>query len=432
MNHSIWGRTQALPRFQRLDGDTNTDVLIVGGGLAGILTAHMLSEAGIDYLLIEADRICSGVSRNTTAKITSQHGLIYDKLTHTLGFDAARLYWEAHEMALNRYRQLAETIACDFETKDSYVYSVSSPEKLAQEMAALKKLRIPAEYTEHLPLPISVAGAIRFTAQAQFHPLKFAYGIAASLNIREQTRAEEFKGNAVMTNRGRIRARKIIIATHFPILNKHGGYFLKMYQDRSYILALEHAQDVGGMYLDECERGLSFRNHGKFLLLGGGAHRTGKQSRAWAPLESFAKVHYPDSPITHHWATQDCMTLDSMPYIGQYGSHTRDLYVATGFNKWGMTGSMLSAMILSDLIQGNQNPYAELFSPSRSMLHKQLFTNAFEATVNLLTPTRPRCPHLGCALKWNAQERSWDCPCHGSRFAEDGKLLDSPSTGDLG
>ena len=185
------------------------------------------------------------------------------------------------------------------------------------------------------------------------------------------------------------------------------------------------------MYLDEAENGLSFRSHNGRLILGGGGHRTGKQGGSWQELEAFAAAHYPDANITHRWATQDCMTLDGMPYIGQYSANTPNLYVATGFNKWGMTGSMASALLLTDLILGKPNPYAGLFSPSRSMLHPQLGINMLESAKNLLTPTAPRCPHLGCALKWNPQEHSWDCPCHGSRFTAEGELIDNPATGDL-
>jgi len=125
------------------------------------------------------------------------------------------------------------------------------------------------------------------------------------------------------------------------------------------------------------------------------------------------------------------MTLDDVPYIGRYSKNTPGLYVAAGFNKWGMTSSMAAALVLTDLITGKENPYAGVFSPSRSMLRPQLALNAMEAAVDLLTPTAPRCPHMGCALKWNGAERSWDCPCHGSRFREGGKLIDNPATGGI-
>jgi hypothetical protein len=185
------------------------------------------------------------------------------------------------------------------------------------------------------------------------------------------------------------------------------------------------------MYLDEAEQGLSLRSSGKFLLVGSGDHRTGKKGAAWETAEAFLKKYDPKATVRCRWAAQDCMSLDGIPYIGQYSRSTPYLYVATGFNKWGMTSSMAAATLLCDLIQDKGTLYAGVFSPSRSMFRPQLMVNALEATVNLLTPTAPRCPHLGCALKWNPREHTWDCPCHGSRFGEDGRLLDDPATGDL-
>lgn len=430
MNKSLWTE-ERLPSFPALEGDAETDVLIIGGGLAGLLTARRMAQSGVRTLLIEAETILSGVTMNTTAKITSQHALIYDKLIRAFGKKTARLYYEANEDALSRYRELCRNIPCDFEERDAYVYATSDPEPLKQELAALKRLGIPADYAKSLSLPIPVSGAIRFRHQAQFHPLKFAAVIAKGLNIREHTAALAFEPHAVLTNRGRIRAENIVVATHFPLINKHGGYFLKLYQDRSYVLALKDAPSVDGMYIDAAHGGLSFRTAGECLLIGGGAHRTGKKSRGWKPLEAFARAHYPDAQTVCRWATQDCMTLDGVPYIGPYAAHTPGLYVATGFNKWGMTSSMVAAELLCDLIQGKKNAYAGVFSPARTMLRAQLATNALEATASLLTFTKPRCPHMGCALKWNAQEHSWDCPCHGSRFGEDGKLLNNPATGNL-
>ncbi len=431
MNNSIWTENADLPSFQPLQRDMKTDVLIVGGGLAGLLCAYKLHREGVDYALIEADRICHGVSRNTTAKITSQHGLIYDKIARTFDLDTARLYYEANEAALREYREIARTVHCDFEEKDSFLYARYDLQPLYRELNTLEQIGAKATFVEKIPLPMSVAGAICFPNQAQLQPLKFAAGIARGLNIYEQTSAREFAGNTVITDRGRITAPKIIVATHFPILNKHGSYFLKMYQQRSYVLALENARNVEGMYLDAAENGLSFRNYGKLLLLGGGGHRTGKQGGGWQALEAFAAKHYPNAKQIAHWATQDCMTLDGIPYIGRYSARTPGLYTATGFNKWGMTTSMVAATVLCDLVQGRGNPYAPVFSPSRTMLRPQLAVNALESVKNLLTPTVPRCPHLGCALKWNQQERSWDCPCHGSRCDEAGKLLDNPAAGNL-
>ena len=431
MYNSIWTECVQMPTFPKLEHDLKTDVLIIGGGLAGILCAYRLAQNGVDHVLVEADRICHGISRNTTAKITSQHGLIYGKLIREFGAENARKYWDVNEAAIREYRKLSGTVECDFESKDNYIYTVDSFKALEAEMAALERLGIPGQFVQDIPLPFSTVGAIRFREQAQFNPLKLVSEIVKGLNIYEKTAAKAFLGNMVLTDRGKITASKIIVATHFPMLNKHGSYFLKMYQQRSYVLAMNNTPKLDGMYLDGAGNGLSFRNYHDLLLVGGGGHRTGKKGGCWAELESFTQRHMPGSKEICRWATQDCMTLDGVPYIGQYCKRTPNLYVATGFNKWGMTSSMVASMVLSDLVQGRENPYADIFSPSRTMLRPQLFANGLEAAVNLLTPTKPRCPHMGCALNWNPQEHSWDCPCHGSRFAENGSLLDNPATGDL-
>jgi glycine/D-amino acid oxidase-like deaminating enzyme len=431
MEKSLWNQTCEMPKFRTLEENIKTDVLIVGGGLAGLLCAHQLKQDRVDCTVIEADRICSGVSGNTTAKITSQHGLIYGKMLRRFGHEIAKGYWQANQEAIEAYRILAGDIDCGFEEKDNFVYAVSSTEKLEQELECLNQLRIPASFEEDLPIPVGTVGAICFPCQAQFHPLKFAAGIASDLKIFEHTKAKEFIGTQVRTNRGTITAEKIIIATHFPMLNKHGAYYLKQYQSRSYVLALQNTPQVEGMYLGIDGAKLSFRNYGDCLVLGGGGHRTGKRTEGWNQLENFVKIHYPDAEIVSRWAAQDCMTLDDIPYIGQYSPNTPNLYVATGFNKWGMTSSMVAAKLLADLVQGRGNPYEQIFCPDRSILRPQILCNAAESAVNLLTPTKPRCPHLGCALKWNRQEHSWDCPCHGSRFSERGELLDNPATDDL-
>lgn len=424
---SLWLATAELPSFPALDGDLSTDVLVIGGGLCGLLCAHALEEAGVSCALIEADRIMHGVSARTTAKITSQHRLIYDRLLRTLGAEAAQLYREANETALWRYRRLCGTIDCGFEEQDAFVYDRAGSAALEQEWAAMARAGLHATFEDRLPLPFPVAGALRLSHQAQFHPLQFAAAIAGGLNIFEHTAALAWDGRAVITNRGRITADKIIVATHFPLFNKHGAYFLKLYQHRSYVLALRGAPEISGMYIDAQETGLSFRTSGEFLLLGGGSHRTGKPGGGYDLLDTC----YPGSEIAFRWATQDCMTLDGLPYIGQYARSTPNLYVATGFNKWGMTLSMAAAEILRDLVLGRVHPCARLFSPSRSMMKPQLLINGFEAAAGLLTPTRPRCPHMGCALKWNPQEHTWDCACHGSRFTQEGSRINGPATGDL-
>lgn len=431
MNVSVWSETTGKPKFERLRGDIKTDVLIVGGGLAGLLCAYMLGKAGVDCVVAEAEEVCGGITKNTTAKITSQHGLIYHKLWKTFGAEKARGYLEANQAALKTYRKLCKTIDCDFEEKDAYVYSADKPERIERELSVLENIGFSAKFNASLDLPFPVSGAVCFPKQAQFHPLKFAYAIAEKLQIFERTRVLELSGDGAVTEAGKITAEKIIVATHFPFLNKHGLYFAKMFQHRSYVLALKNAPNLNGMYLDESETGLSFRNHGELLFVGGGAHRTGEKGGNWQVLEDFAAENYPNAEKAYRWAAQDCMTLDGVPYIGEYSKNTPNLFVATGFNKWGMTSAMVAAELLRDRITGKVNPYAEVFAPSRTMFRKQLFVNLAKTTWNLLTPTVPRCPHLGCALKYNPQEHSWDCPCHGSRFTEDKKLIDNPANKDM-
>lgn len=428
---SVWQDTVRLPRFPKLKKDIRTDVLIIGGGIVGILSAYFLHQAGVKYVLVEKNTICSGTTQNTTAKITYQHGLVYHKILKSNGLEAAQQYLCANKRVFDKYAELCGTIDCDYEIKDNYVYSVTDRQKLIDEMNALRKIGYSAEFCERLNIPLQTIGAVKFPRQAQFHPLKFIAAIAEGLDIYEHTFVREMIGNIAVTDNGKIIADKVIAATHFPFINKHGSYFLKLYQHRSYVLGLRNAQDVEGMYVDECRTGLSFRNRGDLLLLGGGGHRTGHKGGNWNELREFAERVYPKATEQYHWAAQDCMSLDDIPYIGQYSKRTHHLYVASGFNKWGMTGAMTAAMILTDTILGKHNDCADVFDPSRSILKPQLLINSFEATKNLLTISKKRCPHLGCALKWNSAERSWDCPCHGSRFDKHGKVLDNPANGDL-
>ncbi len=427
---SIWEQNIPFVRFDSLKGNKNTEVLIIGGGIAGILCAYKLKKAGVDCLLAEAAHICRGITKNTTAKITLQHGLIYDKIIKEYGKENAKLYLDAQIVVCKEYENLCSKIDCNYEVRDSYVYSMDDRKKTEREMEALNLLGVKAQISDAKELPFSVAGAVCVKNQAQFHPLKFLYSISKDLPIYENTKVIELKPGKAVTDKGVINYKKLIIATHFPILNKHGGYFLKLYQHRSYVLALKDAQEIKGMYVDESDTGLSFRSYENLLLLGGGAHRTGKKGGCWQELEKFAKEHYPKAQITSKWATQDCMTLDGIPYIGQYSKATPDIFVATGFNKWGMTNAMVSADILCDLVCGKPNAFAKAFLPYRTILHPQLALNALESVSGILKPTVPRCPHLGCALVYNSAEHSWDCPCHGSRFSERGELIDNPATDD--
>lgn len=428
---SIWQSTEQLPSFPQLKNDIHTDVLIIGGGIAGILTAYFLHLNGVKYALVEKDKICSGTTKNTTAKITYQHSLIYHKILKSSGIEIARKYLDANKVAFEKYSEICKNCNCEYEIKDNFVYSINNKRILEDEMNALHKIGYKAEYCESVPLPVETVGAVMFPNQAQFNPLKFISAIVNGLNIYENTFVREMEGNTAVTDFGKIYADKVITATHFPFVNKHGSYFLKLYQHRSYVIALKNAQNPNGMFVDENREGMSFRTSGSQLLLGGGGHRTGKKGGNWEELRSFARKAYPNSVETFSWSAQDCMSLDNIPYIGRYSKYTQNFYVETGFNKWGMTSAMISAMIISDMILENRNEYEDVFNPSRNIFKPQLAINSFEAFKNLLTISEKRCPHLGCALKWNSAEHSWDCACHGSRFDKTGKVLDNPANGNL-
>lgn len=433
---SIWKEEISLPKFPRLHGDIETDVLIVGGGLAGVLCAYKLESLGVKWVLVEAEKLCGGVTQNTTAKITFQHGLIYDKMMRQRGIAKAKLYLEANMAALDEYKELCSDMDCGFEEADSYVYTMDKPVKIRAEHKALKALGIDAELTKLLPLPFSVAAAVKVKKQASFNPLAFVQCLlerhpSLKKNIYENTAVRKIKNNKAFCDKGTIHAKKIIITSHFPFIDSHGGFFLKMYQSRSYVMALKGAPTPEGMFIDENSKGLSFRSYGRILLLGGSAHKTGTHGGNWQELEKFRHSHFPGSQEVCRWAAQDCMSLDKIPYIGQYSAATPDLFVATGFNKWGMTSSMVASGILADLVTDGRNQYSEIFSPSRSIMQPQLAVNIAGVTAGMLKPTMHRCSHLGCGLSKNEKEQSWDCSCHGSRFSYDGNVIDGPAAKDI-
>ncbi len=474
---SVWSESCKFRKREALNKDIKTDVLVIGAGIAGILTAYMLKQNGRDVVLIDAAEIASGNTKNTTAKITSQHDLIYSKLITEFGEEKARQYAKANELAIKKYKEIIEDkrIECDFEENPAYVYSLNEVDVLKEEVEAAKNLGIDAEFVQEVNLPFKINGAVKFNNQAQFNPLKFLKGISNELVIYENTRALEIKENLVVTSGGNITAKNIVVATHYPIMNAPGYYFMKMHQERSYVLALENTSEIDGMYIDLNKEGYSFRTYNNLLLLGGISHRTGENEEggSYDELRKVAKKLYPKAKEKYYWSAQDCMTIDGIPYIGRYSSETPNIYVATGFNKWGMTSSMVSAMIISDMILEKENDFSEIFSPRRfdlSLSINNIANDLIETAKNFIAQkvyipsseiehiknghggiieyngekvgvykdkegkeffVSTKCTHLGCQLSWNADELTWDCPCHGSRFDYKGRLIGSPATKDL-
>ena len=475
---SIWTKSYSIEKREPLQENIVTEIAVIGAGMAGVLIAYQLQKAGKKVVVVEANHIGSGQTKNTTAKITSQHDLLYHQLIKTKGEEKARQYAMANQQAIKEYRRIIEEeqISCDFEEKNSYVFSDSITE-LEEEVKATTKLGLPASFTDTdtYSLPFSIKGAVKFEHQGQFHPLKFLHGIVKDLIIYENTFVQRVEEHTLITTRGTITADTIIFACHYPFVNFPGMYFTRMHQERSYVLALKNASQMNGMFIGEQDNHTySFRNYGDLLLFGGAGHRIGENSDGgnYEFLRKKAKEFYPTSYEVTHWSAQDCMTSDHVPFIGKYSNARPDWYVATGFKKWGMTTSMVASMILRDMICGIENPYAEVFSPQRFSsedmtglmkegghalkgLSKRFFQipehimkdlplnhggiiqhndekiGVYKDKDNNLYIIEPKCPHLGCQLEWNPEELSWDCPCHGSRFTYEGHLINGPAQEDL-
>ena len=365
---SIWCKTSDRKKRTALNNDIEVQAAVIGGGMAGILTAWQLEKAGIQTIVLEADRIGSGQTENTTAKITSQHGLFCHTFIEKKGKETAEKYVQANQRAVEEYKKIIreEQINCDFIETGAYVYSMDE-EKMRQETDAAQSLGINASFKSQVEIPVLCAGAVHFPDQAQFHPLKFIEALSGSLTVYEDSQVKEVEDNLIRTSCGSVRAEKIVFATHFPFLNFPGMYFARMHQERSYVLALDNAGPVNGMYIGDGKDTLSFRQYDKYVLLGGAGHRTGenREGGSYERLKASAEHLYPGSSVAAYWSAQDCITTDGIPFIGQYAADRPDWYVATGFQKWGMSSSMAAAMILRDMICGEENPYAETFAPSR-------------------------------------------------------------------
>lgn len=484
--------------FPKLEKNEKADVCIIGGGLTGITTAYYLSKTNLKVVVLEKYRICEHTSGNTTAKITSQHDLFYDYLIQSQGKEKAKQYLEANEQAIENISTIIqeENIDCDFERQDNYVYTLKQDDviKIKKEVEAVNSLGFPAKFVTDVELPFRTLGAIKFPNQAQFNPSKYVNGLVKlmkqkeNVTIFENTKVVDLKNAEnsasynVITEDGHIvTAKYVVLATHYPIINVPGYYFLKMYQEMSYVIGVETNKPLfQGMYINTERPTVSFRTakqDGKdLLLIGGMGHKTGERkdiSNSYENLEAIAKQYYPDCKIVYRWCTEDCISLDKIPYIGEFSNLMPNVYVGTGYKKWGMTTSNVAANIIIDKILGKQNPYEEVFTSTRmepiknhqevgNML-KEVATSwtveklkipeeklqdikkgeggliefedkkvgAYRDEGGKVYLVKPVCSHLGCELTWNNLEKTWDCPCHGSRFNYKGKSIYDPSIKDL-
>ena len=441
----IWSDNIVIRKREPLNGDLSVEVAVIGAGITGILTAYFLQKAGKKVVVLEADRIGSGQTGKTTAKITYQHGLCYHNLIQNVGKEEALDYLTANRLAIDAYKHLIkeEGIECDFRICDSYLYTIENSGLLEKEEKAAVSLGIDAKFVKQTELPFSVKESLVYPGQAVFHPLKFISKLSEQLTIYEDTRVEDIRESGVgayrikITSGAFVTAKEVVVACHYPFTIYPGYYFARMHQERSYVVALTgvSGNPIQNIYYGIDKGGYSFRQSGDYLLLGGAGHRTGenRQGGQYEQLFAAAKRFYPGSQISHYWSAQDCITLDDIPYIGQFARGTKGVYVATGFKKWGMTHAMAAARIISDEILWKEGGGGRVFRTGRfhtKVSIPKVLQEGGHSIKNLTIPNEPekrRCSHMGCFLCKNPEEGTWDCPCHGSRFTKEGKVIDGPA-----
>jgi glycine/D-amino acid oxidase-like deaminating enzyme/nitrite reductase/ring-hydroxylating ferredoxin subunit len=489
-NPSLWVETtRDRPlAFPRLSGTIEVDVAVIGAGIAGLLTATLLKEAGASVAVVEAGRICSGATAYTTAKITSLHGLAYAGLASNRSDDVARAYGEANQAGLALIARLVaeRSIDCDFSRRAAYTYT-ADPDQLSsvqEEAEVAAGLGLPATFTTDTELPFPVLGAVRFDDQAQFHPRRFCLALAQGLgeHVYESSRVRDVDAesdeSSVLTEDGTVRARHVVVATHLPFLDR-GMFFAKCHPARSYAMAIEmDGEGPTGMYLsaESPTRSLRAAESDRYLVVGGEGHKVGQSDDTrvhYRALEAWAAAHFPGRPVVHRWSAQDHMPVDGTPFVGPLlpGSN---VLVATGFNKWGMSNGAAAALMLADHIAGRDNPWAEAFDATRqgsAITSSKLWKEnadagkhmvgdrlaairaddadtlapgaggiveldgervaAFRDDDGTLHAVSSVCKHLGCLVSFNTAERTWDCPCHGSRYGIDGRVIEGPAVADL-
>ena len=463
-NNLIWrAGNEKFREFRTLDENITVDVCVIGGGITGISTAYYLAKEGFKVAVLEKDRVCSKTTGGTTGKITSQHHLFYDYLINSKGKDFAKKYLKANEEAIRNIQKIMEDeqIDCDFERKSAFVFTkdLGHLQKIKDEVDAVKSLGMDAKFTNEIEVLGKIEGAIEFPDQAQFNPVKYVHGLAKCVlenggEIYENTKVVDYEkdgaGFIAKAQAGggtrKIFAKYVVVTTRYPIFNVPGFHFIKMYQELEYGIAVRTDVSLNGMYVSSEVPTVSFRDakkYGqKYVMIVGNGHKTGEktENNGFGVLEDFAKKYFPGAEIEYKWNAEDAIGLDKIPYTGQYSEVRENMYVATGFKKWGMTSSNVAARIITDKILGEENKYEEIFWSTRvePIKNRDEMKNMLkEAAESIIMPRvkgekgKKYCAHLGCEVSWNEVTKTWDCPCHGSRYEHDGKLIEGPSVHDL-
>lgn len=481
---SLWLATGEAVSYPALDGDLDVDVAVIGGGIAGLTTALLLKRGGRSVAVLEADRVAGGASGNNTAKVTALQQTVYSDIAGKHGADVAATYATASRAAVETVAQLAEQedIDCDLGRYPAYTFAMSAGEVtvVLEEARAASAAGLPVTTTADVPIPLPVHGAVRLDDQIRLHPVRYLRGLAAAIDgdgcrVFEGTRASRVHQGSpclVHTGRGVIRAAHVVVATHYPMLDR-GLYFARLEAVRSYCIAAEVPDgppQVLAINAGRPTRSVAF--YDGLLVLGGEGHPAGSSEASperFDRLAEDARQHFGATAITHRWSAQDPVSYDRLPVIGSYTPVSDSLLVASGFRKWGLTSGTFAATILTNQVLGRPNPWAAAFRPHRISLRSlpKLAQLGAKVTVDLvgdrlkpgevsgpaevavgegrilrrgtrrsgvyrdetghLHAVSLRCTHLGCLLRFNSAEHSWDCPCHGSRFAVDGGVLEGPA-----
>jgi glycine/D-amino acid oxidase-like deaminating enzyme/nitrite reductase/ring-hydroxylating ferredoxin subunit len=480
-----WRETSSPPDFPSLSGDIGVDVAIVGGGMVGVCAARALKDRGLTCAIVEARRIGQGVSGKATAKVTSQHGICYTRIRRKFGEDEARLYADAQETGLRTIDKLIRRfeIDSDFERKPAFVYTreEKSVGKLEEEVDLAKQLGLPASLTRDTGLPYEVLAAMRWDDQAQFHPIKFVAGLAATIpgdgcHVFENSAVTDWEPTRIVTRNGSVRARHVLMATNLP-LGTTGGYFATNYPMAEPVVAVPVGRSLPGYYINAEQPGHSIRlheYHGNTYAVCAGPHAKPGDAddlqAKFADLEQWLATNFDAGPIQYRWVNEDYSPMDGAPFIGWSSDDEDERYlVATGFAAWGFTNGAAAGTLIADLVDGRDNPWLKVFDATRvkplagakefakenAKVAGDLFAGHFSPKGKSVNDVRPGeaailkidgedvavfrdqegrvhavsavCTHMGCIVGWNPTDRTWDCPCHGSRFALSGEVVAGPA-----
>lgn len=424
MEKSIWEDYSSINDFPKLEKNIKTKVLVIGAGISGILCGYELHKRGIDYVIVEQNKVASGITKNTTAFITAQHEVLYQDLIKYLGYAKAKEYLDLNLHAVEKYKELGKVYDIDLEIVPSCLYTTNDFEKIDKEKEALHSLGYDASIIDKLPnglIDKPIKGIV-FNNQAIINPLKLINELSQNLNIYENTKIYKLTKNKAYTKDNIITFENVVVATHFPFINRNGLYFMKMKQTRSYVGCIPH-KNIKGTYCSIDNNGMYFRSYKDYLIVGGNDRCTNNicKNKFKEDVESYFKT----KDVKYYYSNQDCTTIDGVPYIGRYDLYHTNWYVITGFNLWGFTWAMVASKLIIDMIMGRDANF--LVDPNRNFIKKELFKNICNTTKNLITFKTPRCSHLGCKLNYNKLEKTWECPCHGSRFESDGTLINGPA-----